>query len=249
MRKIIVPLIVCFTSIPAIAQEKKIISYTQFCNEYTALLKKQPASNYRVGLTTKLYSDVNSGAIAMESKGTIEQGSEGIQLVRSGSKVLVQDKNQRLEIDTLERSIMVIHPMKTAVGVDFSEQLKNCDSTKYVFYKQVVKGNSRFIVKELEPQSSNEEVIMEFNGKSGSIQSLSVLYWKSNYSMNDLNDVSQEQPKLELVYTEFQSVSGVNERVQQEMKKWVSEDKKNKQLIPASTTYRLNDLRVNEPNK
>lgn len=249
MKKILFSLLIFVISSQAIAQEKKVITYTQFCKEYATLLQKQPTSNYRVGTITKLYSDVKSGEIAMESKGTVLQGSDGFQLVHSGSKVLVQNKDQRLEVDTTEYSITVIPPIKLAVGADISAQLKNCDSTKYTFYKQILKGNTRFIVKELEPQSSNEEVVIEFNGKSGMIQFLSILYWKSNYSMNDLNDMSEEQPKLEMIYSGFATVSGANESIQQEMIKWVSEDKKTKRLTPTSTAYQLNDLRINEPNK
>ena len=197
-----------------------------------------------------MYANILANKNKTETTGLFYQGSGSNQSMNTGSKIQLQNNTFRLEIDTTKRQVIVTHPMRTMSAKNGIDQfIQTCDSTKCSFFRVSENGKLRLVIKELVQQSSNQEVVLEFNEKTKMLQEIDLTYWQANYVMADLNDESLEQPRLEVKYSGMKNNTTLDTKILESINTWVTESKNGVQLTAKHADFELIDLRVNTPRK
>ncbi len=202
MKKLILLFVLSWLSFSkAQAQTWEKATYNVFLKEFTQLLQKQPESWYSTTISTSVYMNVNAPKAEDVKVSKLSVYGPKDYVFQSGEAIQIQHEKLKIDIDTVEKQVLLSKAVDGNLMGFQPEQFDNIDSTKYEFYF-ITKGNRKLLkVVEKIRLSSMQSLIFEFDKTKNELRVLEMLYWPSNYSMNELGDQTDEQPLVRLEYS------------------------------------------------
>ncbi len=234
---------------PSFAQTFKKVDFSTFLKQYSGILDKQRTSNFSVNIESNLYKDIQSNELIQHNVGYILQGSELNQLSKMSTGIQLQNKEFSAAIDSTRQTVVVTKPSDLLKGRSNMEYLLGLDSTKNEFFVSSDKNYLYFRVIETTQVSSNNQLTMRFNKTGNDLTQINILYWPSNYYMDNLNDEILEQPKLVVTFSNYQNKPKANQEIEAWIDSWFDTKSAQFSLRSERSTYILKDLRITTPSK
>ncbi len=242
MRKLVTVILLSFVFFSKVySQTWEKASYSVFLKEFSQLLQKQPDSWFSTTIKTSVY--VNAGDANAENVQVSKLNVYGPKdfVFQSGEAIQIQKGNFKLDIDTLDKQVLLSNAVEGSMMGFQPKQFDHIDSSKYEFYKTIKGGRKLLKIVEKIPLSSMQILVFEFDNTKGELRGLEMWYWPSNYTMNELADETIEQPLVRLEYSAPAKTSPGTE-LQSQFDHWLLYNAKTKVYSCPDKNYMFYDL-------
>ena len=239
MKQLMIILICTMSVVVLRAQNWEKTAYSAFKKEYSNLLLNQPKSWFSTKVRTSVFADVNDAAAKEVTTAHFRLFDENNYAFETNGMIQIQKDKLKLDIDTVERQVVLSKSIPAELTMFKSDQFDRIDSTRYEFFS-MNKGNRRLLrVTEKVQLSAMKSLYFEF--EKNILQKVEIYYWPTNFTSNNLDDESTEQPMVRLEYSESKSFAK-DQELEKLVAKWLHYDSKQKIYSCPDKNYTFYDL-------
>lgn len=202
---------------------------------------QQPKEMYHVDISTSIFRSATDVKAYTVQQSALRVYKDNNYSYTSESTIQIQQDKLSIDIDTNERRVILSNRLNSDLLGFKAGQFDNIDSTRYRFYCSTVESKRYLKVEEVEKLSSMQTVCFVFDKQTNKISQLEMLYWPANYTMNSLDDVSLEQPKVVMKYTTYGTISNTEELTKL-VQNWVIKNPATKDYGCPKPTYEFDNL-------
>ncbi len=184
-----------FSSI-VFGQKWEKMTYQSFLKEYSNYLEQQPSSLFKVDIKTTIYQTISDAVPYTIQNAQLSVFENNNYQYSSAAAMQMQNDKFKLDIDTVEKKVMLSKRISSDLLGYKSNQFDKIDSSLYEFYSTTQANSRLFKVVEKKRVSSMQVVTFNFDKNNHRLNQMEMVYWSSNFMQTSMEDTSLERPKI-----------------------------------------------------
>lgn len=239
MRKLLLLLIVGLSTC-AFAQKWEITAPEEAKAVLMKMGEQHRMANYKLTFDFNFYRDVKDSIPLMTDKGRFVRGSGNCYRSERTGELVIQTEAMRMVVDSNNRLVVLTKPDTLFKVIDIQSYTKAINWANYICTRMTTAKETRY---ELAPKTPGEIALQLWvDKKTGELIHVELLLPKGNYSSQEMNDASQEMPRIVMNYS---IPAAYNRPAEFDLGTWLTPLGSHFKLNPSMPEdYRLEDLRT-----